>query len=141
MLLLTIKKVKFWEKVNSIVPFHRIIRSKRRQAWHLYCSVCGSTSLEILQCTEWLLQTKNQAHNLKIGFASPVLLIGFAGKQLSCNNMFLSRNTAYGLSVLDQRFQWFKINYKFQFKNQREIFCPSSGITDYSQQQILLNFI
>ena len=140
MLLLKIKKVKFCNKVNSIVPFHRIC-SKGRQAWHLYCWFCGSTSLEILSCKDWLLLTKKEANNLKWGFAEPVLFNGFAGKHLCSNNIFLSRNSAYGLSVLDQRFEWFKINYKFQVKDQPEIFCPSSGITNYSQKQILLNFI
>ena len=140
MLLLKIKKVKFCNKVNSIVPFHGIC-SKGRQVWHLYCWFCGSTSLEILSCTDWLLLTKKQANNLKWGFAEPVSFNGFAGKHLSCNNIFSSRNTVYGLSVLDQRSEWFKINYKFQFKDHCEIFCPTAGITNYSQQQILLNFI
>ena len=140
MLLLKIKKVKFCNKVNSIVPFHRIC-SKGRQAWHLYCWFCGSTSLEILSCTDWLLLTKKEGNNLKWGFAEAVLFNGFARKHLSCNNIFSSRNTVYGLSVLDQRSEWFKINYKFQFKDHCEIFCPPTGITNYSQQQILLNFI
>ena len=107
--------------------FYLIICSKRRQARYLYCWFCGSTSLEILSCTDWLLLTKKEANNLKWGFAEPVLFNGFAGKHLCCNNIFLSRNTAYGLSVLDQRFEWFKINYKFQFKDQRQIFCSSTG--------------
>ena len=89
------------------------------------------------------LTSANQkaSQQFKMRLAQPVLFNGFAGKHLSWNNIFLSRNTAYGLSLLYQRFEWFKINYKFQFKDQAEIFCPSSGITNYSQQQILLNFI
>ena len=89
------------------------------------------------------LTSANQkaSQQFKMRLAQPVLFNGFAGKHLSCNNIFSSRNTVYGLSVLDQRSEWFKINYKFQFKDHCEIFCPPTGITNYSQQQILLNFI